>query len=202
MMTKSTTRTSLTCAALILAAGLLMGAGSARADHESRRLADVYYLDLGGKTLTLELHADKTFLLTVPRQGRIAGVFNATDDEIAFRADGDYRHFRYDIRGGDLVLTPTYKDRYTRRDCSLLDALPPFVRGEVAILRDAPACATIVTAPHRPHPVFEANPGRGNAWGHDRDDRWNDDRRDDRHDDRRDDRRDDHHDNDGRNGRR
>lgn len=196
MKTKSTIRTSLTCAALILAAGLLTGAGSARADHEVRRLADVYYLDLHGKTLTLELHRDSTFLLSVPRQGRIAGTFNATNDEIAFRADGDYRHFRYDIRGGDLVLTPTYKDRYSRRDCSLLDALPPFVRGEVAILRDTPVCATVATAPvaHRPHPVFEAHPGRGHAYGHGRNDR---------HDDRWDVRsRNEHYGNDGRYGRR
>lgn len=173
MTTKSTIRTSLTCAALLLAAGLLTGAGSARADHESRRLADVYYLDLGGKTLTLELHADQTFLLSVPRQGRVAGVYNATSDEIAFRADGDYRHFRYDLRGGDLVLTPTSKDRYTRRDCSLLDALPPFVRGEVAVLRDTPVCAT-VAAPGRSHPVFDVHPGRGHAYGHGRNDRHDD----------------------------
>ncbi len=143
-------------AALVLvAAGLL--SSQAKAGHkEIVRLSHTWHLEAGKHSFVLDLQPDRTFVLKVSDHGQIKGLFNATDDEIGLRFGNDLRHFRYALRGGEFLLSPSKKDRRSGRANSLLDLLPPHTRYSVvafhlhdffpAVIRPYPA-RPVVTRP-------------------------------------------------------
>jgi hypothetical protein len=104
------------------------------AQKEIQRLSCTWTMNDSFSRVRLILRDDQTFILTVRDQGSTEGTWVATDDEIGLRADNDFRHFRYRLRGltGSrvLTLTPSDKDWKSERARSLLDRLPPTWRGQ------------------------------------------------------------------------
>lgn len=143
-------------AALVLIAGGLLGATRADAGYkEVRRLSKTWHFETGRRSIVLDLHTDRTFRLKVRGYGRTTGIFSATDDELSLRTGEDRRHFHYALRGGELLIRPSHKDRRSRRATSLLDMLPPHHRYRIVALHahaHRPVRPTVVTgcAPIRP----------------------------------------------------
>ncbi|GMV81634.1 MAG: hypothetical protein AMXMBFR7_28180 [Planctomycetota bacterium] len=115
--------------AVLLTAGLLIGAGEARADGEKVRLIEnVWQLPtVNGRSFKLDFRRDRTFTLTGPGGRTVVGEWRASEDELALYAGEDFRHFAYDTNRDRLVLRPTQKDRPCE---SLLGLMPPNVRGD------------------------------------------------------------------------